>query len=315
MNHLLLLLVLLFSALSAMSGQLVGSPRALDALLQGFAYKAFVRPRTGVVYDGVVSSNLTGIKVSAMRLRSGSLRSRGVRRYQEFEIPQGVVVRPYVERLVFVYQNLGNWSMAYYPLNGYTYLAPVLGLLAYDASDLMARNLLELDIRVSRKPISIHFSDVRRVLGGSVPKCVWFSLNGSVSLSNVMQDNVCTTFQQGHFTIAVVESPAPAPSPAPALAPSPPISTPTGATGKGEKSNNSKVGIIVGSVVGGCALLVMLVFLVVWVSKYKQGKKMHQMERAADAGEALQMTTVGSTKAPAATGTRTQPNLETEYVP
>ncbi|KAD7479307.1 hypothetical protein E3N88_02443 [Mikania micrantha] len=39
------------------------------------------------------------------------------------------------------------------------------------------------------------------------------------------------------------------------------------------------------------------------------------MEKAADAGEALHMTTVGNTKAPAATTTRTQSTLETEYVP
>ncbi|KAI3447866.1 hypothetical protein Pfo_004531 [Paulownia fortunei] len=291
----LAMILLLMWSPSVTSAQLPSSSisyaRALDALLQDYAYQAFLRPRTGVVYDGVVPSNLTGIQVSAMRLRSGSLRTRGVSMYKEFEIPKGVLEQPYVERLVL----------------GYTYLAPVLGLLAYDASDLMAKDLPELYIRASGQPISIQFSELRPVPDGSVPKCVLFDLNGSVNLSNVLSDNICTTFQQGHFSI-VVESIAPSPSPGGATRQGPIPS------GKGEK-NNSKVWIIVGSVLGGFALLVMLGLLVVWVSKYRQRKKMHQMERAAEVGEALHMTTIGSTKAPAATGTRTQPTLETEYVP
>ncbi|KAL2541272.1 Protein of unknown function (DUF1191) [Abeliophyllum distichum] len=283
--------------------------RALDALLQDYAYQAFVRPRTGVVYDGVVPSNLTGIKVSAMRLRSGSLRTHGVRGYKEFEIPKGVVEQPYVERLVLVYQNLGNRSIVYYPLSGYMYLAPVLGLLAYDASDLMAKNLPELDIRASGQPISIKFSDMNPLPEGPVPKCVSFDLNGVVNFSNVSPDNTCTTFQQGHFSI-VIESIAPPPA---SISPTPTPVSPV-PRGKGKK-NNSKVWIIVGSVLGGSALLVMLGLLVLWACKYKKTKKMQHMERAAEVGESLQVTRVGSTKAPAATGTRTQPTLETEYVP
>ncbi|KAI3472982.1 hypothetical protein Pfo_030363 [Paulownia fortunei] len=318
----MLLSMWLFCSLTVVSLQSsttsISDAQALDALLQDYAYQAFVRPRTGVVYDGVVPSNLTGIQVSAMRLRSGSLRTRGVSMYKEFAIPVGVLEQPYVERLVLVYQNLGNWSMTYYPLQGYMYLAPVLGLLAYDASDLMAKNLPELDIKASGQPISIKFSKLRTVPDGSVPKCVIFDLSGSVNFSNVLSDNICTTFQQGHFSI-VVESIAPSPIPVSPIPMTPP--QPGGApsqgpmpSGKGEK-NNLKVWKIVGSVVGGFALLVMLGLLVVWVCKYKRRKKMHQMERAAEIGEALHMTTVGSTKAPAATGTRTQPTLETEYVP
>lgn len=43
-----------------------------------------VRPKTGLPYDGNVPSNMTVIKIAAMRVRSGSLRSRGVSRYKEF---------------------------------------------------------------------------------------------------------------------------------------------------------------------------------------------------------------------------------------
>ncbi|KAK9193727.1 hypothetical protein WN944_004424 [Citrus x changshan-huyou] len=294
----------LFSFLSLHVVAQSGSAPALDALLQDYAYRAFVRPSTGIPVEGVVPSNLTGIKIAAMRLRSGSLRTRGVNMYKEFRIPMGVIESPYVERLVLVYQNLGNWSGTYYPLPSYTYLAPVLGLLAYDASDLSAKNLPELDIRASGDPISIVFQDVMPAPDGSVPKCVWFDLHGLVNFSNVVSGNTCLTVQQGHFSI-VVESIAPRPPPG-----SPPPPPPS----KGKKSN-SKVWIIVGSVVGGLALLVLLSLLVLWLQKYKHRKKMQQMEKAADVGEALRMTPVGDTKAPAAMVTRTQPVLENEYVP
>lgn len=106
----MLSLLTLILWLPRFNAQSTNSARALDALLQDYAYRAFVLPRTGIPYDGIVPSNLTGIKIAAMRLRSGSLKSRGVRMYKEFGIPEGVVVRPYVERVVLVYQNLGNWS-------------------------------------------------------------------------------------------------------------------------------------------------------------------------------------------------------------
>ncbi|KAA8543625.1 hypothetical protein F0562_021629 [Nyssa sinensis] len=151
------------------------SARALDSLLQDYAFRAFLPPKTGIPYNGRVPSNLTGIKVSALRLRSGSLRKRGFSSFKEFHIPIGVVEQPYVERLVLVYHNLQNWSSLYYPLPGFTYLAPVLGLLAYDASNLSASDLSELDIRASQNPILITFFNAS---SGLSPKCVYFGLDG-----------------------------------------------------------------------------------------------------------------------------------------
>ncbi|PWA71774.1 hypothetical protein CTI12_AA277210 [Artemisia annua] len=243
--------------------------RDLDAILQDYAYRAFgSRPRTGVVYNGVPPLDLPGIQISAMRLRSGSLFKRGVKNYKEFVIPIGVLEERYVERLVLVYQNLGNWSSKYYPLSGYEYRAPVLGLLAYNAFDLSAKNLPLLEIRASGEPISIEFAHVDKVPDDLVAKCVSFDLNGVMNLTNVTSGNTCVTGW-----------------------------------------------IIVGSVAGGIALLVLLALCILWLWRLNKRKKMHRMEKAADAGEALHMTTVGNTKAPAATTTRTQPTLETEYIP
>ncbi|XP_062005240.1 uncharacterized protein LOC133722368 [Rosa rugosa] len=292
--------------LSAQSSS--GQAPALDVLLQDYAYRAFVHPKTGVPYDAQVPSNLSGIQIAALRLRSGSLYRRGVV-YKEFEFPVGVNESPYAERLVLVYQNLGNWSSKYYPLPGYSYLAPVLGLLAYDAIDLSAKNLPYLDITATVDPIKIKFQNVKPTPDGTVAKCVTFDLDGSVNFSNVGSGNACSAFKQGHFAIVVASI---APSPSPVTSGSPPTPTPGG---RGKKKSNSKTWIIVGSVLGGLALLALLAFLVLWGRKYRERKHLEEMEKAADVGEALHMTTVGDTKAPSAMVTRTQPTIESEYVP
>lgn len=275
--------------------------KSLDAILQEYAYRVLVRPKTGTIYNATheLPSNLSGVRVAALRLRSGSLRRYGVPFYNEFQIPKGLTQRPYVKRLVLVYQNLGNWSTTYYPFPNYTYLAPVLGLLAYNGSDLSATtNPSHLDVNASAgNPIKVRFQDVKSAPHGTVPKCVWFDLRGSSNFTNVTGGNTCSTFQQGHFSI-VVESPSPS---------SPPQ--------QGGESNNNRVWVIVGSVLGGLVLLALLSLLVLWVHRCKQDKKIRQMERAAEEGEALHMASVGDTIAPAATVTRTMPTLEHEYTP
>ncbi|CAL0301371.1 unnamed protein product [Lupinus luteus] len=296
------------------------SSSALDAILQNYAYKAFYMPRTGVPYDAKLPKNLTGIKVSALRLRSGSLRTRGVHSYKEFQIPTGVIEQPYVERLVLVYQNLGNWSEFYYHLPSYTYLTPVLGLLAYSGANLSGSDLPELDIRASDKPILIKFSNLKSAPSGSVAKCVYFDLHGSVQFDILSPGNVCSTFQQGHFSI-VVESNALSPEPAPSEpappepAPSPqPIPALVEETGRHKKSK-TKVWKIVGSVIGVCILLIILSLLVARARKINKGMRIQQLEWAAESNETLHMTSIGGTKAPLAMGTRTRPALENDYIP
>lgn len=280
------------------------SSSSLDSLLQDYSFRAFVRPRTGILYEATVPSNLSGIKVAAMRLRSGSFRKRGVTPFKEFSIPSGVIVKPYVTRLVLVYQNLANYSHLYYPLSGYDYVAPVLGLLAYDAKNLSAINLPKLDLKASNGPIRIDFSDLERIPQGSSAKCVRFDSQGLPTISESIQPgNTCETEQQGHFSV-VVKSVASAPSPAP----------PESEKRKKKSSgSNSRTWIIVGSVVGGLILLGLLLFLVLRCRNYKKQEKLREMERAGETGEALRMTQVGETRAPTATTTRTQPMLETEY--
>ncbi|CAL4904532.1 unnamed protein product [Urochloa decumbens] len=307
----LLQLLLLTAATSGVAAQSqpLSPARILDAALQDYAYRAFVRPHTGIIYNATLPANLTGIAVSAVRLRSGSLRRKGFSGYFEFDIPTGVVVQPHVERVVLVYHNIGKSAAdRYYPLTGYTYLAPVLGLLAYDAANLSAVGLQELNIVPSGSLISVTFSDVRAVPAGSAaPRCVVFDLNGVPQFQDLQATNVCSSFRQGHISI-VVNSSEIAPAPAPPGAIAPPIPTPGG-----NKKGSSKAWKIAVSVVGSAVALGLLAALLLCLVRYKRDKKLEVMERNAEVGETLRMAQVGRTQAPVALGTRTQPVIENDY--
>ncbi|XP_060171087.1 uncharacterized protein LOC132602084 [Lycium barbarum] len=188
---------------------------SLDSLLQEYAFKALSWPRTktGTAYEGSVPVNLTGIRISALMLRRDSLKWRGYGYYHEFLIPTGITEEPYVTRIVLVYQNLGNWSSLYYPLPGYIYQTPVLGIFAYDAMDMCAKNKPELQIHALENPIDIRFSNVQPAPEGSLLKCVYFNSDNSIEFGNVTNGNVCSTRKQGHFAIVAEVKVAPSPAP------------------------------------------------------------------------------------------------------
>ncbi|XP_014503039.2 uncharacterized protein LOC106763354 [Vigna radiata var. radiata] len=305
-NNLFVLFFLTFLFyLSLSSAQLppyvVVSPRLLDAHLQDFAFKSLFNPRTGVSYDAHVPISLSGIKVSAMRLRSGSLRTKGVLNYKEFKIPNGVVEKPYVKRLVLVYQNLGNWSDTFYPLPGYSYLTPVLGLLAYSGDNLSVSSLPELDIKTIDKSILVHFLDVKPVPIGALARCVYFGLQGSIHFDILLPGNVCSTMQQGHFSI-VVETNAPSPEPCG-----------RGKVQFGEKNHKNMMFVLL---ISGILLLVVIILglLVVRVIIHQNGSsRVQELDRVVENNEILDMTSIGDIKVPFAFGTRTQPMIEHEY--
>ena len=283
--------------------------RSLDALLQVYAFRAFNKPRTGIPYPSSPPSNLSGINLAVVRLRTGSLRFRGYQSYNEFQIPTGIIIKPYVERLALVYQNLGNYSSFYYNVPGYTLVSSVLGLLAYDATNLSAKNLPELDLEPSLEPISINFSAVNRPPGVAA-WCVVFNLDGSIKMNDLSSDNLCKTYTQGHFSIVVNSSEiSPAPAPAPALAPVPSLSFPR------SKRNMSEVWKIVGSAVGGFLFLVVFLLLVLYIVRCRNKRKVKRMTRVAEAGEILQKRRVGGTQLPTASMSRTKPALEDEQAP
>ncbi|CAM0950447.1 unnamed protein product [Alopecurus aequalis] len=305
------LLQLLFLGMSPVAAQQQTSPaRALDAILQEYAYRALVRrARTGIVFNGTVPGDLAGVAVSALRLRSGSLRRKGLAEYFQFGLPAGVIAQPHVERVVLVYHDLGNWSERYYSLPpGYTYLSTVLGLLAYDAVNLSAVGLPELNIVASASPILVSFSNVRAApSGGPAPRCVWFDLDGVPRFRDPEASNVCATYRGGHFSIVVNSTEvAPAPAPPAAIAPRIPDS---GARAEGS-SQGWKIAV---SVVGSAVALGLLASVLLCLVRYKKFKKLEVMERNSEVGETLRMAQVGRTQAPVALWTRTQPVIESEY--
>lgn len=193
-----------------------------------------------------------------------------------------------------VYHNLGNWSQKLYPISGYSYLAHVLGLLAYDATNMSASNLPELDLRAYKKPILVNFSNVTKSSPfGSLAKCVYIYLYGDVRFETLLNGNVCAIFQQGHVSI-VVES-------------------------KDQVKNHGKhefkmkiVGII--CLVCGIVLLMIMFGLFIRIRRKKRLER-KQLEFEDDNYETLKMSSFGHTKVPMTLETQTKPMIEMDYVP
>ncbi|KAG0466502.1 hypothetical protein HPP92_018082 [Vanilla planifolia] len=224
---------------------------------------------------------------------------------------QGLLFIHMLKGLPLFTKNLGNWSSFYYPIRGYSYLAPILGLLAYSAANLSAISLPELEIMASSLPITINFSNARPVPSGLTAKCVWFSLNGSVELFDPFASNVCSTYRQGHFSIVVNSTmvpPAPAPSPAAAQVPAGfPMTNPV-------EEHKSKAWKIAVSVVVGFVGILLLSLLITWLVSNRKKKEFIEMQKREDAGEILRMGRVRNTRLPMAPMTRTQPVIESGYV-
>ncbi|GLJ29774.1 hypothetical protein SUGI_0587980 [Cryptomeria japonica] len=304
----------------------LNSQRSLDNVLQKYAFRACIHPKTGIIYDAQVPNNMSGIQVHAVRLRSGSLRSRGFV-YNEFDIPAGVVVQPYVKRLVLVYQNLGNWSSLYYNNLGtnqrFKLVAPVLGLLAYNKSARVksSDNLQEAHILATKKPINVRFTSVDSQKGLVVtPLCIFFNLNGSVSLSNMSSSYVCTTYYQGHFSL-VIQSLAPIPAPSAGSIVSGFPSSPSSKKIPNsipyvfpEKHESNTWKFALGSLLGGSMVLGVTGVFGFCLHKRRQKSMITRMEHRADQGEALQTALIGQSRAPTASGLRTHPKLENENI-
>jgi hypothetical protein len=273
------------------------SARLLDARLQVCAFQAFSMPKSGVLYDAQVPSNLTGIEVSAMRLRSRSFGIKGVESFKEFEIPIGVMEQPYFKKIVLVYHNLGNWSQIFYPLSGYSYLAPILGLLAYDGTNLLASNSCELELRAYDKPILVDFSNYVKKSSpfGTLAKCVYFDLFGFIKFDTLLNGNVCAIFEQGHVSI-VVESNAPS-------------------IVHSYMREVFKLKIVIICLVGGIVVLIMCGLLIGILRRGKEGTNIKQLELEVDYSENMKIAYIGGTKVPLALETRTKPMIEHDYFP
>ncbi|GLJ29775.1 hypothetical protein SUGI_0587990 [Cryptomeria japonica] len=315
------------------------SQQLMNHLIQKYAFKSFMHGKSGIIYDVEVPLLKCGfIKVNAIRLRTGRLKSRGIS-YNEFEIPPGIAVEPHIERLMLVFHQLGNGFSNYYTNTGsklgYRLVAPIFGLLAYDCHGYSQREQ-QPRLWAGKIPIKISFEGIH-LAGGTKPICILFDVAGTVTVSNMSYPNVCMTHSQGQFSLAVPNAVAPtmgpvsnngafAPTPQeqafngrPIFARKPPPSTnPYDNVNViievPDKSLPKKWKLETGILVGGFVLLGITWMVMFWIIRQRRNKRFMKMETEADQGEALQTYIFSfSSRAPAAPGLRTQPMLENEY--
>ncbi|OAY59908.1 uncharacterized protein LOC110631412 [Manihot esculenta] len=302
------LIILLSLASIRVEAQGIKSARLLDLVIRDYTFKSYgIHFKTGILHTVHLPANFSGIKVDTVRFRCGSLRRYGAQ-VKEFHLGIGVIVKPCVERVMVIRQNLGhNWSSIYYAnydLSGYQLVSPILGLLAYNGgSDVNFSNPFELGIHAGEKPITIDFTKTTNTANksGIRPICASFENDGKVTLKTPVSHHVCVVTRHGHYGL-VIESPPTGPPAA-------------GATGQGRKTI-SLWKVVVGSTVGSALGIFLLgLLLVAMFVKVKKKARMEEMERRAYEEEALQVSMVGHVRAPTATVTRTMPAIEHEYIP
>ncbi|GJT46432.1 transmembrane protein [Tanacetum coccineum] len=255
--------------------------RLLDLAIRYYTFKSYKNFKTGTSYNVHLPSNLTGVNVSTVKYRCGSLKRYGAN-IQEFHLGVGVDVHPYVERVLIVTQNLGsNWSNIYYDiydqLLGYQLVSPVLGLLAYNADDDTKYNV-QFEVKIQSPNINgikIDFSNYtmkkNNTLHDKIQMCATFGDDGNVTLEKEFAPNICATTIQGHFGL-VVQSPIMLP----------------------ERKKIKKWKVVFGSAFGGAigAFLLGLLLIAMFVNVKKKAR-LEEMERRAYEEEALQVSMAG----------------------
>ncbi|MFS7926876.1 hypothetical protein Hanom_Chr04g00302281 [Helianthus anomalus] len=282
-NHLFLTWVLLvFLSMPTkflIQAQAIKPTRLLDLAIQNYTFKSFKNFKTGTSYNIHLPSNFTGINVSTVKYRSGSLKRYGAS-IQEFHLGVGVDVHPYVGRVLLVTQNLGNnWSSIYYDtyiynqLVDYQLVSPVLGLLAYNADS----DSKELEVKIQSPKVNgikIDFSNYtiqkNDTLHGKMQMCATFGDDGKVTLQKEVAPNICATSSHGHFGL-VVQSP---------MLP--------------ERKKIKRWKVVFGSSAGAAigAFLLGLLLVAMFVNGKKKAR-MDELERRAYEEEALQVSMAG----------------------
>lgn len=284
------LLLLLFSSLNVARGTL--DRDSLDSFLHEYAIKNMSKRYTGKLYDIPLPTNFSGMQVSTVRLRSASFWRRGAN-FSFFKIPHRVLPWPFVRRFDIIYENLGNLSSQYYDVTNYTFVTPVIGFLAYDATR-SSENFGMVELNTMENNILVHFpQDDSNDYKNVTMKCVRFLTNGTIEFRNVTKNNTCITQGQGHFAIVV-----------PSLKP--------------EEEEEDKKGKWKWWVIGfgvGIVGLILLIVIGILIYKCVKLKERSNMEKQSEKSEALDAVWVGNSRMPSASGIRTQPVLENSYVP
>lgn len=275
--------------------ELYQARNSLDSFIHKSALNRAGKTLTGTLYEIPLPSNFSGISASFLRLRSSRLWLAGAN-FSFFSIPPRTLPWPFSIRIRIVYENLGNWSSTYYDVPNYTFISPVIGLLAYDASNVTENNPGIVEFRNIKDPIFIHFPNTS--LMGQVNttgvQCVRFKANGEVEFSNLTAMYSCIASGHGHFALVIPTIPIP------------PVS----------RKHNRRLWRwwVIGLVVGFVALI-LLIGLGIFVLRCLGMKRIWRMQKESERGEALGTVWVGTSRMPLASAIRTQPTIENSYVP
>ncbi|XP_057805767.1 uncharacterized protein LOC131020773 [Salvia miltiorrhiza] len=251
-----------------------------DSFLYDYAFKKIKKLRSGEVYDVAPPANFSGVEVAVARVRRRSLWRKGLT-IGAVAIPARTLPRPFTRRVDLVYQNLGNWSSHYYDVPNHTFVAPVLGFLAYDSN---GSGAIELRGGGDDDPLLLNFSGVAYGGVGGATRCVRFDRDGRLELEGTTRGSSCVVRAQGHFSLVVPR-----------------------------KAKRGYKWWVVG--VGGGALGLVGVVLVVVGWKRLNRKKIKKMEQEAERCVGLETMWIGRSRMPFASGIRTQPVLENSYLP
>ncbi|KAL1329135.1 hypothetical protein HN51_046268 [Arachis hypogaea] len=239
--------------------------------------------KTAIVYEISIPSNLTGMKISAVRLRAVSFWNRGLN-HSFLSLPPKVVAQPSMKRIAILYENLGKWSNLYFNVSNYTMIAPILGFIAYSSSEKELLDCQKIKIDTQGGNITIRFRNVSSHPKNVTPLCAKIGDNGTVEFSNMTKPYFCEAQSQGHYTLVIPSSSA---------------------------KESSKLWWVLGFVIG-LVVLILLALILVAIKIIKK-RKIKEMEKVSEVEEAFDTFWIGDTKLPSASMIRTQPSLENEY--
>nr|BAX24930.1 hypothetical protein [Oryza punctata] len=291
----LLLLLLMFLAFLDHGAAAVTNLSSIEAAVRDRAFQLFRRTSEIVVVDVPAVLAGAGVEASATRVRSNALWADGVNATAAgfaVAVPPRVVPAPFARRVAIVFVRfLGNsssWLFAAPP--GYALAAPVVALLAFDASGPNG----DVALRALGAPVRVEFRDISPSNGfnATTARCLTFSSSGGKAVAAhavAMEPGPsCMVSGTGHYGVAVrVETPPPPP----------PVR---------ERWWVWKVGATAGGVAAASFLAVTVVGAVRW----RRRRRREEMEWRAMCGEELGRMAVRGSRMPSAKMVRTQPEVE-----
>ncbi|GER33022.1 hypothetical protein STAS_09137 [Striga asiatica] len=265
--------------------------QSLDATFHEQAFKSMINHHrvTGALYNTTLPKDLSGMKVSVVRLRTRTLYKSGAT-FSHFIIPPKTRPAARVKRVLIVYHELGNWSSSYYNIYGYSFISPVMGFLVYDASNFSGGgNFSTVGLNNTwGKPVRVEFDNLTAV-ENQTRFCAFFGVSGKMSLTRMgSREDVCFGKDEGHFSVVV------------------PIE-------RQEKRDGPFW--VMGLVAGIIGLVAVGLAGTVALGTFVKNRNRAVVKESDDQGECLESNWIGDSKMARAKATRTEPVLESTAPP